>query len=222
MKRRTYHMMIAGLLTATLYNTIANLSNLSVTDLDDWLSSNNRTVSIQTAVRTAQNKEQKNDHAVKEEQSSAAAAAGYSSLKDTLTLSNYPKKTVTATGYTAGFESTGKTPEHPEYGITFSGVPVQRDLYSTIAADIRVFPIGTVLFIPNYGYGVVADTGSAILGNKIDLYYPSVEAVFDNWGKKTLEVYVIKRGTGKLTAEDLNQLNENQALQVFRNEILKE
>ncbi|MFQ3544751.1 3D domain-containing protein [Halobacillus rhizosphaerae] len=222
MKRRTYHMMIAGLLTATLYNTIANLSNLSVTDLDDWLASNNQTVSIQTAVRTAQEKEQTNDSAVEEEQSSAASAAGYSSLKDTLTLSNYPKKTVTATGYTAGFESTGKTPEHPEYGITFSGVPVQRDLYSTIAADIRVFPIGTVLFIPDYGYGVVADTGSAIQGNKIDLYYPSVDAVYDNWGKKTLEVYVIKRGTGKLTAEDLNHLNENQALQVFRNEILKE
>src|SRR5699024_7938143 len=83
----------------------------------------------------------------------------------------YPSKTVIATGYTAGAESTGKTPDHPQYGITFSGVNVKRDLYSTIAADVDVFPIGTVLYIPNYGYGVVADTGSAIKGNKIDLYY---------------------------------------------------
>ena len=64
---------------------------------------------------------------------------------------------VVATGYTAGIESTGKRPGHPQYGITFSGVKVRRDIVSTIAADPKVFPIGTVLFVPGYGYGVVAD-----------------------------------------------------------------
>ena len=48
---------------------------------------------------------------------------------------------------------------------------VKRDLYSTVAADLNVFPIGTILFIPEYGYGVVADKGGAITGNKVDLYY---------------------------------------------------
>ncbi|MTE25072.1 hypothetical protein GJQ66_12845, partial [Microbacterium sp. ZXX196] len=85
--------------------------------------------------------------------------------------SQYQKRQVVATGYTAGYESTGKNPNHPSFGITYSGVKVKRDLYSTIAADISVFPIGTVLFIPDYGFGVVADTGSAIKGNKLDLYY---------------------------------------------------
>lgn len=69
---------------------------------------------------------------------------------------------MTATGYTAGAESTGKSPGHPQYGITYSGVKVKRDLYSTVAADPSVFPIGTILFIPNYGYRVVADTGSKL------------------------------------------------------------
>lgn len=105
-------------------------------------------------------------------------------LEEAFDWSQYPSVTVVATGYTAGVESTGKTPDHPSYGITYSGVRVKRDLYSTIAADLKVFPIGTILFIPGYGYGVVADTGSAIKGHKIDLYYETVDDVYKHWGKK--------------------------------------
>src|SRR5699024_6775981 len=83
---------------------------------------------------------------------------------DTADWETYPATTVTATGYTAGKESTGKTPNHPLYGVTYSGVKVTRGTFSTIAADPDVFPIGTILYIPDYGYGVVADTGSAIKG----------------------------------------------------------
>ena len=106
---------------------------------------------------------------------------------------------VLATGYTAGVESTGKRPGHPQYGITYSGVKVRRGKLSTIAADPKLFPIGTVLFIPGYGYGIVADTGSRIKGRKIDLYFPSKKQVYREWGKRTVDVRVIKRGTGKVT-----------------------
>ncbi len=105
-------------------------------------------------------------------------------LEEAFDWSRYPVKKVVATGYTAGEESTGKQPGHPSYGITYSGVKVKRDLYSTVAADPKVFPIGTILFIPGYGYGVVADTGSAIKGNKLDLYYDTVDEVYSHWGKK--------------------------------------
>ncbi|WP_404429144.1 3D domain-containing protein [Sutcliffiella horikoshii] len=128
----------------------------------------------------------------------------------------YETHTVHATGYTAGYESTGKKPGDPSYGITYSGLKVKRDLYSTIAADINVFPIGTILFIPGYGYGVVADIGGAIKGNKIDLYYDTVDEVFNDWGKQTIDVYIIKKGEGTLTEEELNQLNEEESMQVFR------
>lgn len=114
-------------------------------------------------------------------------------------------KTVIATGYTAGAESTGKSPGHPNYGITFSGLEVQRDELSTIAADPKFLPLGTVLYIPNYGYGIVADTGSAIKGNKIDLYYETVDEVFSQWGKKEIDVFVIEEGEGQLTEEEFNQ-----------------
>lgn len=117
---------------------------------------------------------------------------------------------VTATGYTAGYESTGKKPGHPQYGITFSGVKVKRDKnkVSTIAADPDVFPLGTILYIPDYGYGVVADIGSAIKGEKIDLYFNTTRQVFSEWGKKDVEVQVIKRGSGKCTEEMLERLGE--------------
>jgi 3D (Asp-Asp-Asp) domain-containing protein len=108
---------------------------------------------------------------------------------------------VVATGYSPGYESTGKSPGHPAYGITYSGLQAVRDeaAISTIAADLDVFPLGTVLFIPGYGYGVVADIGSAIKGGKIDLYFDTEDQVYREWGKRKLAVYVVQRGQGKMS-----------------------
>ncbi|MGD9677471.1 MAG: 3D domain-containing protein [Vulcanibacillus sp.] len=127
---------------------------------------------------------------------------------ETPNLSEYEKVSVMATGYTAGVESTGKDISHPEYGITYSGVEVRRDLYSTIAADITIFPIGTVLYIPSYGYGVVSDTGSAIKGYKIDLYFDTVEDVYTQWGKKMIDVYLVSYGNGVVTENILEEYNK--------------
>ncbi|MGN1400234.1 MAG: 3D domain-containing protein [Bacillus sp. (in: firmicutes)] len=137
-------------------------------------------------------------------------------IEEAIDFSQYKKVAVLATGYTAGYESTGKTPDSPSYGITYSGIKVKRDLYSTIAADLTVFPIGTILYIPGYGYGVVADKGGAIKGNRLDLYYDTVDEVYSKWGKRNLDVYVIERGSGKLTEKAFNSLNENEDMQVFR------
>ena len=140
------------------------------------------------------------------------------SIEEAIDFSQYDTKRVTATGYTAGVESTGKSANHPEYGITYSGVKVKRDLYSTIAADLNVFPLGTILYIPNYGYGVVTDIGGAIKGNKIDLYFDTVDEVYNEWGKKDIDVYVVRKGNGEVDEEVLQTLNENETMQVFRNE----
>ena len=55
-------------------------------------------------------------------------------------------------------------------GKTASGTMVRP---GTLAADPSVFPYGTVMHIPGYGYGRVEDTGGAIKGMHIDLYRPS-------------------------------------------------
>jgi 3D (Asp-Asp-Asp) domain-containing protein len=153
--------------------------------------------------------------------SSASVKGNPPKLEDAFNWSEYPKVAVTATGYTAGIESTGKNQNDPEYGITYSGVKVKRDLYSTIAADLNVFPIGTILFIPGYGYGVVADKGGAIEGNRLDLYYETVKDVYQQWGKKNLDVYVVQKGEGSLSEKELTALNENKTMQVFRQQYMK-
>ncbi|MDQ0270861.1 3D domain-containing protein [Cytobacillus purgationiresistens] len=158
-------------------------------------------------------------HAVSGESKISASTAVVDeipTLEDSFDWTQYNTKEVIATGYTAFYESTGKNPDHPEFGITYSGVKVKRDLYSTVAADLNVFPIGTILFIPDYGYGVVADKGGAIKGDKLDLYYETVDDVYNLWGKKTLEVFIISMGDGTLTEETLTELNENESMQVFR------
>lgn len=128
-------------------------------------------------------------------------------------LAGLPRFEVVATGYYAGIESTGKEEGHPQYGITYSGARVVRDHYSTIAADLNMFPLGTILFIPGYGYGVVADIGSAIKGNKIDLYFDTKEAVFKQWGKKTVDVFLVERGEGTVTDAMMEKLNSKQVVQ---------
>ncbi|QWU17769.1 3D (Asp-Asp-Asp) domain-containing protein [Paenibacillus sophorae] len=132
---------------------------------------------------------------------------------------------MTATGYTAGFESTGKRPNHPEYGITYSGVKVRRDknAVSTIAADPKVLPLGSILYVPGYGYAIVADTGSAIKGQKIDLYFSTTKQVYREWGKQLVEVQLIKRGSGKCTEAMLENIGRViRAYDTVPQEILEE
>ncbi|GAB2676272.1 3D domain-containing protein [Paenibacillus thermoaerophilus] len=128
-------------------------------------------------------------------------------LHDERELARAREIEVVATGYTAGPESTGKRPGDKNYGITYSGVRVKRDVYSTVAADPKVFPIGTELYIPGYGYGIVADTGSAIKGRKIDLYFDTKKDVYKQWGKRTVRVLVLAEGSGKLTEAAFESYN---------------
>lgn len=234
-KQTIRKLMTAILFTMAFLSTFFSISNVSAEELSTW--AKKQTVFPLTEWFSMQYKtkytgkndkeyglkdvllEKKSLPTVKKEEfsmSSSIVDVSSISLDEMIDWSKYPSNKVIATGYTAGYESTGKHPSHPGYGITYSGVHVRRDLFSTIAADPSLYPIGTILYIPGYGYGVVADTGSAIKGNKIDLYYETVEDVYKKWGKKEVEVYLIKRGDGKLTEAELDALNENKALQMFR------
>ena len=60
----------------------------------------------------------------------------------------------------------------------------------TVAADPRVFKVGTKLKIPGYGTGTVEDIGGAIKGRHIDLWFPSHEEA-KRWGKRYLKIEVL-------------------------------
>jgi 3D (Asp-Asp-Asp) domain-containing protein len=77
-----------------------------------------------------------------------------------------------ATAYTAA--SSGKSPDHPSYGITASGVPAGTGV---VAADPNVVPFKSEVFVPGYGIGFVGDTGGGIKGRWIDLGYDEEELV---------------------------------------------
>ncbi|AIC99512.1 stationary phase survival protein SpsC [Bacillus sp. SA116] len=208
--------MIRRLLMTCLFllafgTTFLSVSGIEAKDLSKWVQEHQEK-HLKHAGLTLKALQQK------QTQTTSAAEDKTKPLEEAFDWDEYPVQRVTATGYTAGAESTGKNPGDPLYGLTYSGVKVKRDLYSTVAADPSVFPIGTILFIPNYGLGVVADTGSAIKGNRLDLYFETVKDVYNEWGKKTLDVYVIKKGMGKITEDELEKLNETKSLQVFRNQ----
>lgn len=71
-------------------------------------------------------------------------------------------------------------------GITSDGSVAKK---GTIAADITLYPYGTKIYIPGYGWGEVHDTGTAIKGNKIDLFFPSHKEAL-KWGRKKLWVWI--------------------------------
>ena len=205
--RRT---VLLALLIGALYSTFCSISGIKPDEFLEWYKPSKTSESILHV------KDLGKAHTILEEKNLDENSAFVSSLKNQEAFrrivipeyDQFPSKTVIATGYTAGVESTGKSLNDPGYGITYSGVHVRRGLYSTIAADPTVFPIGTILFIPGYGYGVVADTGSAINGNRLDLYYPTVQDVYKHWGKRKLEVFVIEKGEGTLSEKLMNKLNQ--------------
>lgn len=104
---------------------------------------------------------------------------------------------VTLTAYTAGVESTGKSPGDPGYGVTASGTTVTEG--RTIAVDKEVIPMGWWVYIDGIGYRRAEDTGSAIKGNKIDVYFDSHSYANKFGVKRGYTVYVI--GPNKPSAD---------------------
>ncbi|MCY6355705.1 ubiquitin-like domain-containing protein [Clostridium sp. ZS2-4] len=98
-----------------------------------------------------------------------------------------------ATAYTSSFKDTGKRPGDRGFGVTASGTKTKRnsDGYSTVAVDPRIIPLGTKLYIEGYGFAIAEDTGGAIKGNKIDLYFNSDSQVY-RFGVRYVDVYVLK------------------------------
>ncbi|MCL5290896.1 MAG: 3D domain-containing protein [Bacillota bacterium] len=81
-----------------------------------------------------------------------------------------------ATGYTyTGFNTASGTAPAP--GVA--------------AVDPGVIPLGTRLYIDNYGKATALDTGGDIKGNRIDLFYETRNEAIQ-WGVRKTKVYVLE------------------------------
>lgn len=72
-------------------------------------------------------------------------------------------------------------------GGTATGVPAG---WGVAAVDPSVIPLGTHFTVPGYGDAVAADTGSGIVGQEIDLWFPSEAQAFA-WGRRTVTITLL-------------------------------
>jgi len=94
--------------------------------------------------------------------------------------------TFTLTAYCSCFECCGKFEGDPWYGITASGTEAAEG--RTVAVDPEVIPLGSVLYINGERY-VAEDTGGAIEGNHIDIYFSSHADALE-FGVQEAEVFL--------------------------------
>lgn len=93
------------------------------------------------------------------------------------------------TAYGAGEEHTGKTKDHPHYGITFTGVRAEEG--RTVAVDPKVIPLRWWIYIEGFGFRRTEDTGSAVKGNRIDIYFEDDDYATAFGLKRGYKVYII-------------------------------
>ena len=59
-----------------------------------------------------------------------------------------------------------------------------------IAVDPSVIKLGTKVYVEGYGYAIAGDTGGAIKGNKIDVFFPTKEEAY-KWGRKKVTIKIL-------------------------------
>lgn len=100
----------------------------------------------------------------------------------------------TATAYDLSYASCGKRPGDKNYGKTATGMQAK---YGVVAVDPSVIPLHSRLYIEgdngswSYGYAVAGDTGGAIKGNKIDLFFNTADEV-RKFGRRQAKVYILE------------------------------
>lgn len=95
--------------------------------------------------------------------------------------------TFEATAYTDDVQSQGKW-----VGQTASGIKPQ---VGVIAVDPKIIPLGTELYIEGYNNNkicIAGDTGGAIKGYKVDLFYDTKNECME-FGRRNIKIYRVKK-----------------------------
>lgn len=95
--------------------------------------------------------------------------------------------TVTATAYDACVHCCNKSD-----GITKSGTKAMPG--QTIAVDPNIIPLGTKVYIEGLGIYTAEDIGSAIQGNRIDIFMETHQQAI-HFGSQNLKIYMLEEET---------------------------
>lgn len=71
-------------------------------------------------------------------------------------------------------------------GINLSANPGMK----VVAVDPSVIPLGSRVWVEGYGEAIAGDTGGAIKGNIVDVYFPNESSCY-SWGRRTVTVKVL-------------------------------
>ncbi|MFJ7408511.1 MULTISPECIES: LysM peptidoglycan-binding domain-containing protein [unclassified Lysinibacillus] len=90
---------------------------------------------------------------------------------------------VEASAYTASCEGCS--------GITATGINLKTNPNAkVISVDPTVIPLGSKVYVEGYGEAIAGDTGGAIKGKRIDVFFPSQQDAI-NFGVKQLKVTIL-------------------------------
>ncbi len=73
---------------------------------------------------------------------------------------------------------------------TFTGIDL-RENSRVIAVDPDVIPLGSTIYVPGYGEYIAGDTGGAIIGNRIDIHFESLDSAIQ-FGRQNIDVQVFE------------------------------
>ena len=89
-------------------------------------------------------------------------------------------------------EATAYSPEQAELSnYTFTGI---RFTTGIAAVDPNVVPLGSYIYVPEYGLFLAADIGSAIQGYTVDLSFDTIQEAL-LFGRKDVDVFVLDKKT---------------------------
>jgi 3D (Asp-Asp-Asp) domain-containing protein len=117
---------------------------------------------------------------------SSSTIAAKNNTYTTSSMNFKPKKVIVvkATAYTASCKGCS--------GVTALGINLKKNPNAkVIAVDPNVIPLGSKVYVDGYGQAIAADKGSAIKGNRIDVYVPSIQSA-RNWGVRTTKVTILQ------------------------------
>jgi cystine transport system substrate-binding protein len=123
---------------------------------------------------------QANAAQLRSEQLARASSTSTTSAVTSSTGDPGPTLASATSGRTITVSSTG----YSLPGRTATGLSVG---WGVAAVDPSVIPLGTHMTIPGYGEAVAADTGGAVVGSTIDLWFPTI-AQANAWGRRTVTI----------------------------------
>lgn len=101
--------------------------------------------------------------------------------------SNSAKSSTPAGGKTFTMESTA----YSGGGVTATGINLSANPgMRVVAVDPSVIPLGSRVWVEGYGEAIAGDTGGAIKGNIVDVYFPNESSCY-SWGRRTVTVKVL-------------------------------